>query len=261
MSTPGQVTGATQQAAGQTASATKDEAAQVASTATAAAADVAGTAKEQAGTVAGEAISQVRDLLDQTKAQVSEQAGGAQDKLGASLRSLSDELRSMGEGSGSGSGPAAELARTVAERGTAFADYLSSKEPGELVTELRALASRKPGGFLLGALVAGAAVGRLVRGASAAASDDSASRPIDRTPAPPVAMPVLPPVVEVAPMPTVDASTYRDDSDILIGGAGSGASTDAAGSTALDNDRPLVTDPLRDRPAGTLPPSSSGSGL
>lgn len=170
MSSPGQVAGATQQAAGQTASTAKDEAAQVGSTAASAASDVASTTKEQAGAVAGEAVSQVRDLLDQTRGQVSEQASSAQQKLGESLRDLSDELRSMGDGSGSGSGPAAEVARTLGQKGSAFADYLSGKQPGELVQELRGLAARRPGGFLLGALVAGVAAGRLVRGASAASS-------------------------------------------------------------------------------------------
>jgi hypothetical protein len=45
---PGQVAGATQQAAGQTATTAKDEAAQVGQVAAAAASDVAGTAKQQA---------------------------------------------------------------------------------------------------------------------------------------------------------------------------------------------------------------------
>lgn len=174
MSSPGQVAGATQDAAGATASTAKDEASQVGSAATSAAADVAGTTKEQAGAVAGEAVNQVRDLLDQTRAQVTEQAGTAQAKLGESLRSLVDELRSMGEGSGNGQGPAAELARTLADRGSAFADMISDKQPGELVQELRTFAARRPGGFLLGALAAGVVAGRLTRGVKdASSSDDS----------------------------------------------------------------------------------------
>lgn len=155
----------------ETAAAARDEAAQVGSTASAAASDLTGTVKEQAGAVAGEAATQVRDLVDQTRSQLSEQAGGAQQKLGESVRGLSEELRSMADGSGSGSGPAAEFARSLADRGRTIADYLGSKEPGELVQELRLLAARRPGGFLLGALAAGVVAGRLVRGASAAPSD------------------------------------------------------------------------------------------
>ena len=181
MSSSGQVAGATQQAAGQTASAAKDEAAQVKGTATAAAGDVAGTAKEQAGAVAGEAASQVRGLLDQARTQVSEQAGGAQSKVSEGLRSLAAELEDMGQGSGSGSGPAAELARQVAERGYAVADYLGNKNPMELVQELRTFASRRPGAFLLGALGAGLLTGRLVRGATADAQQQSRYTPALRS--------------------------------------------------------------------------------
>jgi len=177
MSSPGQAKAATQQAAGQTAAAAKDEASQVTTTATSAAGEVAGTAKEQAGAVAGEAASQVRGLLDQARTQVSDQAGGAQSKLSEGLRSLAAELEDMGQGGGSGSGPAAEVARQVAERGYAVADYLGSKNPSELVQELRAFASRRPGAFLLGALGAGLLTGRLVRGATADSHEQSTGTP------------------------------------------------------------------------------------
>jgi len=171
VSSPGQVAGATQQAAGQTAAAAKDEASQVTGTAASAAGEVAGTAKEQAGAVAGEAVSQVRGLLDQARTQVTQQAGGAQGKVSEGLRTLAAELEDMGQGGGSGTGPAAEVARQVAERGYAVADYLGSKDPMELVQELRRFASRRPGAFLLGALGAGLVTGRLVRGATASSHE------------------------------------------------------------------------------------------
>jgi hypothetical protein len=106
---------------------------------------------------------------------VNEQAVNATGKLGESLRSLSDELRSMGEGSGTGSGPAAELARTVAGKGDAVATFLDGKQPGELLQDLRSYASRNPGTFLLGALAAGVVAGRFVRGAKA--DSDTAQTP------------------------------------------------------------------------------------
>ncbi len=150
---------------------------------------MAATKKEQAGAVAEEAVTQVRDLLDQTWAQVSEQAGGAQHKLAESVRSLSEELRLMGKGSGSGSGPAPEFARTLASKGSAVADYLAAKEPGELVEELRTLAGRRPGGFLLGALAAGVAAGRLMRTGSAGPADRDVKTPTSPAMAPAPATP------------------------------------------------------------------------
>ena len=152
---------------------------EVSGTAAAAASDVAGTAKEQVGAVAGEAASQVRGLLDQTRSQVAEQANGAHQKIGQTLNEFVSDLRDMARGSGSGSGPAAEIVQQVADRGQALADQVESMSPGEILQELRAFASRRPGAFLLGALAAGAVTGRLVRGASAASSSSSGSgRPV-----------------------------------------------------------------------------------
>ena len=230
MTSPGQVAGATQDAAGQTASTAKDEAAQVGGAATAAAADVAGTTKEQAGAVAGEALSQVRGLLDQTKSQVSEQAGGAQQKLGESLRSLADELRSMGDGSGSGSGPAAELARTLADRGHGLAEYVSTKQPGELLQDLRSLAARRPGQFLLGALAAGVVAGRLTRGVTASSSGGPSTQPAPLPIAPATDFaPIAYQTAEPEPVvPVLGHSPLADD--VTITPAGPAASTYSPGT-------------------------------
>ena len=187
MSSPGQVAGATQQAAGQTAATAKDEAQQVKGAAASAAGDVAGTAKEQVGAVAGEAASQVRGLVDQTRSQVAQQASGAQQQVSQTLQSFVSELRDMANGSGSGSGPAAEIVQQVADRGQSLVDAVGSMSAGEIVQELRSFASRRPGVFLLGALAAGAVTGRLVRGATAASKDQGptyASQPALETGAP-----------------------------------------------------------------------------
>ena len=170
--TSSDVATATQEAAGQTAETAKQQAGQVTSTAASAAGDVAGTAKDQAAQVANEAAQQVKGLLDQTMTQVHEQAGGATQKLGESLSGLVSELRAISEGTGDGSGPAAEVARTLAGKGEAIADALSTKEPGQLVAELRSFASRNPGTFLLGALAAGVVAGRFVRGATSDVADE-----------------------------------------------------------------------------------------
>lgn len=167
----GQAAGAAKQAAGQTTSTAKDEAAQVGQTATAAASDVAGTAKEQAEHVAVEAVDQVRQLADQAKGQVSQQAGQATQQLSDRVRALAGEVRDMSQGTSEPSGTVAGLAQQLADRGEQLADYLAGQGPGGLVRELRTYAARRPGTFLLGALAAGVATGRLVKGATA--SDDT----------------------------------------------------------------------------------------
>jgi hypothetical protein len=155
-STAKEVAGTAQQAAADTASA-----------AGSAASEVVQTTKEQVGSVAAEATSQAKDLLGQGKEQLGQQAGAAAQKLGDSVRSLSAELRTMGDGSGDGSGPAAEIARTLAAKGDAVADFFADRSPGDLVADVRAYAARNPGTFLLGALAAGLVAGRFVRGAAA----------------------------------------------------------------------------------------------
>jgi hypothetical protein len=66
-----------------------------------------------------------------------------------------------------------------------LAGWLEQREPGELLDEVRALARRKPGTFLLGALAAGVVAGRLTRGAvDATRSDtgDGAAADVSTTP-------------------------------------------------------------------------------
>ena len=175
---------AAKNAAGQTAGTAKGEAKGVASVASSKAGDVAGTAKEQGAAAANDAMGEARDLFDQTRSQVEEQAGVVAHKLGESLRDLAEDLRDLGEGRSDGSGQAAGLARNIAGRGESMADLLTRRGPSGVVDELRSFAGGSPGTFLLGALVAGVAAGRLTRGVrdepdtgSGTASRSAPSRP------------------------------------------------------------------------------------
>lgn len=225
---PGQVAGATQQAAGQTASTAKDEAVQVGQTAASAASDVAGTAKQQAGQVAGEAVNQLRQLTGDAKGQASQQATNATQKLSDTVRSLAGEVRDMSQGKGEPSGTVAGLAQQLADKGEQLAEYIAGQGPGGLVQELRSFASRRPGTFLLGALGAGLATGRVVKGATAGSGSGSGSgsAPVPATP-PALAAPV--PVVayevDVTPATTSGVGAvpvvHSDDSGVLDGGVDS----------------------------------------
>ena len=174
---PGQVAGATQQAAGQTATTAKDEAAQVGQVAASAATDVAGTAKQQAGQVAGEAVNQLKSLTDDARNQATQQVSNATEQLSTKVRSLAGEMRDLGQGKGDANGTVAGLVQQLADRGEQLADQISARGPGGLVQDLRSFAARKPGTFLLGALAAGVATGRLVRGAVDASSSSPTGSP------------------------------------------------------------------------------------
>lgn len=164
---------------GSTATTAKDQATQVGQTARDKGAEVASAAADQAKNVAGETKYQAKQLLQETQTQVREQAGSQKDKAAGGLRSISDELRSLADGtSGSAeSGMVTDLARQASEKMQDLAGWLDSKEPGDLIEEIRDLARRKPGSFLVGAAVAGALAGRLTRGAVDAKRDEAGATP------------------------------------------------------------------------------------
>jgi hypothetical protein len=228
---PGQVAGATQQAAGQTATTAKDEAAQVGQVAASAATDVASTAKQQAGQVAGEAVNQLKSLTDDARTQATQQVSNATEQLGTKVRSLASEMRDLGQGKGDANSTIAGLVQQLADRGEQLADQISARGPGGLVQDLRSFAARKPGTFLLGALAAGVVTGRLVKGATAD-STPSGSGSYGSTgtgagygtgtgygtgygttsyPETDLSLTAAPPVAPVTPVATTQETTYLGD--------------------------------------------------
>ncbi len=159
-----------------TTQAAKDETANVGQSAKEATGHVASTATEQAKDVALETKRQAKDLIGQAGTQVTEQAGAQKEKAVGGLRSVADELRSMADGNGAQSGMTGDLARQAAEKAQEFAGWLDQRDPGSLLDEIRQLARRKPGTFLIGAALAGVAAGRLTRGAVAASGSPDASQ-------------------------------------------------------------------------------------
>jgi len=164
LSTTG-ITPASGQPGGSTTDAAKEQAAQVGQTAREAGGQVASTAKDEARNVAGEARNQARDLMQQTQSQVREQAGAQKAKAADGLRSLGDELRALAQGQQPGAGRVSGLVDQAADTANQIASWLDAREPGDLLDEVRDLARRRPGAFLLGAAAAGVLAGRLTRGA------------------------------------------------------------------------------------------------
>jgi len=157
-----------------TADVAKDQAGAVAGSASDAGKHVAGVAGEQAGQVASEASQQVRDLVHQTRGELTEQAATQQKRVAGALRSLGEELHSMAQNSEQ-QGPATDLVKQAAERTGKVASWLEDREPANVVDEVTRFARQRPGAFLAIAAGAGLLVGRLGRGLKAANDDDSNS--------------------------------------------------------------------------------------
>ncbi|MFS0713077.1 hypothetical protein ABC195_04280 [Microbacterium sp. 2P01SA-2] len=159
-----------------TAETAKHEAGEVAGTAKAEAGHVVDTAKQEAASVASEAKSQAKQVYAQTKQQLTEQAASQQQRVADGLRSIGDELDSLAQNS-ENPGIATDLVRQVSSRVSGASDWLSQRDPGSLVSEVKSFARRKPGVFIAGALIAGVVAGRLTRALAEGAKEehDSAS--------------------------------------------------------------------------------------
>lgn len=142
--------------------AAREQAAEVGRTATESAGQVAGVAKEQARQVASETTRQARDLFDQGVEQLRGQAREGQQRVAGGLRELAEQFRQMCDGTDS-PGMATSLVRQASERASDAASWLESRQPGDLIDEVRNFARRRPGTFLAASALAGALVGRLTR--------------------------------------------------------------------------------------------------
>jgi hypothetical protein len=187
----------------------KEQAQSVAATTKDEAANVVGTAKDQAKSVTTDVKEQTRQLTDEARQQLTDHAVSQRDNAVQSLRSIGDELTGMAEKS-EGSGIGTQLAREVGGVAHRSADFLQEREPGQLIEELRDLARRRPGAFLLGAGVAGLVVGRATRSAKSAHSSDSASASSDDD----AAVAIVAPVDvghDVPVAPTLETDTWGPD--------------------------------------------------
>jgi hypothetical protein len=151
----------------QTGGTAREEASATADQARQAAGQVAGTAADQAKAVAGEARQQagvaVRDLRSRAMNEVEEQSRRA----AGALRHWADDVAGLAENAPSDS-PARSLVGHAADGGHRAADYLEKQGVEGVLSDVQGFARRRPGAFLGGALLAGLAVGRLVKVAAKA---------------------------------------------------------------------------------------------
>lgn len=148
----------------------KQEAGQVKNTAVDAGRDVAGTAKEEAAGVASEAKAQAADLVGTVTTEVRSQISGQQQRLAGGLHSVASQLGDMASKS-EDSGPGTQLAQEASRRIASVGHWFESREPADVLEEVRDFARRRPGLFLSSAALAGLLVGRLTRDVVASRTD------------------------------------------------------------------------------------------
>lgn len=148
-----------------------DKGGQVADVAVQRAGDVAGVTKDELARLASDARGQFRTLWDQAAGQLREQAGTGQRQLAELVHGLAGELGELASKADS-DGPVTSLLKQAAYRGGQFSHWLSDAETGDVLTELRRFARRRPVVFLASATLAGILVGRLGRGLMASAETE-----------------------------------------------------------------------------------------
>ncbi|HEX3540362.1 MAG TPA: hypothetical protein VHT75_07935 [Acidimicrobiales bacterium] len=171
----------------QTAGAAVDQVHDVAASAAGHAQELAGTVKQQASRVTDEVSTQALGLAEEAKTQLEAQAQEAALRLARGFYQLAGEAQALAEGRPADAPNLGEYVERAADRFYSSADGLNSLAASidqrgieGLVTDLQGFARRRPAAFMLGATVAGFAVGRVIRSRSASgpeAETNGASRP------------------------------------------------------------------------------------
>lgn len=167
----GGTSGGAADAARDVADTARQQASQLGDSAAESARNVAGTAKAEAGNVAGEAKQQAKALYAETTAQLREQASTQQSRAAEGLHGIGGDLDRMAQSSEQ-QGLASELVSMLASRASSVASWLESREPADVLDEVKRYARRKPGTFIALCAVAGLVGGRLVRSLASEAKDE-----------------------------------------------------------------------------------------
>lgn len=162
-----------QQQGQQVKSAAVEQGQHVASEASDQARQVAGTAREQAAQITQEVTMHGRDLYDETRQQLQEQAETQTQTLAQALHRWGDEAQALVDGRPEEAGTMAEYAQQWSDKLHDVGSAIETRGVDGLLEEVQDLARRRPGAFLLGAALIGFGGGRLIRSASDS-SDGSA---------------------------------------------------------------------------------------
>ena len=222
--------------------AARQEAAQVRDKAQGAAQDVADTAREEVRQVTAEATDQFRSLASSAQDEFYSQAATQQKRLAEQSRTVTDDLHRLARGERPESPMVNQIVSMLAERAEKFTTELDTKQPAELLDDVRRFAARRPGTFLAIAAGVGLVAGRLTRGlsdseegkpgAGAVAAPTEAPQPTITPP------PVAPPHTPVGEVPGTGAGGYPGHmhgtppvgfSDTPIGDSLGGLASDGTG--------------------------------
>jgi hypothetical protein len=187
-----------------------EEAKEVARQTTERAGDVVGEVTEQAKVVARDAKDHARQLFDQGRQHLDEEARNRSRQAAGGLRTLADQLSALSAGNADQAGALGDYARQGREQLSRLADRLD-EGPSAVLDDVRRFARRQPVVFLAAAGALGFVAGRLVRGArDAGHQQDGASGTATYAATGAMPPPDVPPIGTVPPgaaRPPIEATT------------------------------------------------------
>lgn len=157
----------------------KQAASDVAGHASGKASGVADSAKSEARSVANDARDQASDVLATTRSELRDRATEQTKTLSSKLDDIGRQLGDMADGSSDPQAQVAQLARSAADSLSTRAQKLDDDGFDGLVDDMKRFARNRPGAFLLGAVAAGFAVGRLAKHADLKQSMEQAKGELD----------------------------------------------------------------------------------
>jgi hypothetical protein len=158
-----------------------DTARAVGTTAKERAGDVATTTSEEAKAVAEDAREQARRLVDQSREQLRAQASDQTTRLAGTLRDIGDQLHDMARGEGAPQGFVSDVTNQLAATAHRTSARLEVDGLDGAIADVKRFARNRPGVFLLGALGAGFAIGRLAKAVDTRAIVDAAKGEDERS--------------------------------------------------------------------------------
>lgn len=125
--------------------------------------NVAEHTKQVAGAVKEETVTQAKDLAGQIREDLQQYVGPQQQKIAATVRTISDEIDAISRGEKPQSDYITGFLGQASGYVNSVATSLEQKQPQEILTDVRRFASRRPGLFLAAALGVGILAGRATR--------------------------------------------------------------------------------------------------
>lgn len=156
-----------------------------------------GTAvSDEARNIAQDARDHARQMALESRDSLRSEASNQAARLASTLREIGGQLRSMADTQPAG-GVAVDMGRQLADTATRAADKLETGGVDATLTDLKRFARRRPGLFLMGAMGAGFAAGRLLKAADTHSLIEAAQHSSDDSP-------VLPEPRSLAQQPSID---------------------------------------------------------